>query len=100
LNIQQVSHDYDLPQSKCDGVDANCQSTVMEDKESIAKEQVNVLNAIPKRSIEVAHVKLWQEIFQAPVMVAFFDFDYCGDPEGIFGSYLFKCLHAAHCLAL
>jgi hypothetical protein len=43
------------------------------------KEQIDLLNAIQKHNIGVAHNKLW-EISQVPVMSAFFDFDYCGDP--------------------
>jgi hypothetical protein len=60
---------------------------------AIVKEQINVLNAIPKRNIGIARANL-QAISQVPVMSAFFDFDYCGDPHGIFGSCPFKRLHA------
>jgi hypothetical protein len=52
-----------------------------------------VLNTIPKRNVGIARAKL-QEISQVPVMSAFFDFDYCGDPHGIFGSCPFERLHA------
>jgi hypothetical protein len=41
----------------------------------IVKEQIDVINAIPKRNIGVARDKLW-EISQVPVMSAFFDFDF------------------------
>jgi hypothetical protein len=65
----------------------------MEQIKAIVKEQIDVLNAIPKRNIGVAHDKL-QEISQVPVMSAFFDFDYCGDPHSIIGSCPFERLHA------
>jgi hypothetical protein len=65
----------------------------MEQIKAIVKEQIDVLNAIPKRNIGVARDKL-REISQVPIMSAFFDFDYCGDPHGIFGSCPFKRLHA------
>jgi hypothetical protein len=65
----------------------------MEQIKAIVKEQIDVSNAIPKRNIGVARDKL-REISQVPVMSAFFDFDYCGDPHGIFGSCLFERLHA------
>jgi hypothetical protein len=65
----------------------------MDDIKTIVKEQMDVLNAIPKRNIGVAREKL-QAISQVPVMSAFFDFDYCGDPHGIFGSCPFERLHA------
>jgi hypothetical protein len=65
----------------------------MEDIKAIVSEQVEVLNARPKRNVGVARAKL-QEISQVPVMSAFFDFDYCGDPHGIFGSCPFERLHA------
>jgi hypothetical protein len=57
------------------------------------EEQIDVLNARPRRNIGEARAKL-QEISQVPVMSAFFDFDYCGDPHGIFGSCPFERLHA------
>jgi hypothetical protein len=57
----------------------------MEEIKAIMKEQIDVLNAIPKRNIGVARDKL-REISQVPVMSAFFDFDFCGDPHGIFGN--------------
>ena len=65
----------------------------MEQIKAIVKEQINVLNAIPKRNISVARDKL-REISQVPVMSAFFDFNYCGNPHGIFGSCSFERLHA------
>jgi hypothetical protein len=65
----------------------------MEQIKAIVKEQIDVLNAISKRNIGVAHDKLWH-ISQVPVMSAFFDFDYCGDPHCIFGSCPFERLHA------
>jgi hypothetical protein len=65
----------------------------MEPVKAIVKEQIDVLNAIPKRNIGVVRDK-FRQISQAPVMSTFFDFDYCGDPHGIFGSCLFKWLHA------
>ena len=92
-NIQRVSRDCNLPQSKSDDVDADCQFVIMEDIKAIVSEQVEVLNARPKRNVGVARAKL-QEISQVPVMSAFFDFDYCGDPHGIFGSCPFERLHA------
>jgi hypothetical protein len=92
-NIQRVSRDCNLPQSKSDDVDADCQFVIMEDIKAIVSEQVEVLNARPKRNVGLARAKL-QEISQVPVMSAFFDFDYCGDPHGIFGSCPFERLHA------
>jgi hypothetical protein len=92
-NIQRVSRDCDLPQSKCDDVDGDCQFSIMEDINATVKEQVDVLNAIPKRNVMVSRAML-QKISQVPVMSAFNDFDYCGDPHGIFRSCPFKCLHA------
>jgi hypothetical protein len=65
----------------------------MEQIKAIVKEQIDVLNAIPKCNIGVAHDKL-REISQVCVMSAFFDFDYCGDPYDIFGSCPFEWLHA------
>jgi hypothetical protein len=65
----------------------------MEDIMAIVSEQVEVLNALPRRNVGLARAKL-QEISQVPVMSAFFDFDYCGDPHGIFGSCPFERLHA------
>jgi hypothetical protein len=65
----------------------------MEQIKAIVKEQIDVLNAIPKSNIGVARDTLWQ-ISQVPVMSVFFDFDYCGDPHGIFGRCPFERLHA------
>jgi hypothetical protein len=65
----------------------------MEQIKAIVKEQIDVLNAISKHNIGVARDKL-RQISQVPVMSAFFDFNYCGDPKGIFGSCAFKRLHA------
>jgi hypothetical protein len=92
-NIQRVSRDCNLPQSKSDDVDANCQFVIMNDIKSVVKDQIEVLNARPKRNIGEARAKL-QAISQLPIMSAFFDFDYCGDPHGIFGSCPFEHLHA------
>jgi hypothetical protein len=92
-NLQRVSRDCDLPQSKCDDPDAACDMVEMEQIKAIVKEQIDVLNAVPKRNIGVARDKL-RQISQVPVMSAFFDFDYCGDPHGIFGSCPFERLHA------
>ena len=92
-NIQRVSRDCNLPQSKADDVDANCEFVIMEDIKKIVEEQIEVLNARPKRNIREARAKL-QAISQVPVMSAFFDFDFCGDPHGIFGSCPFERLHA------
>jgi hypothetical protein len=93
LNLQHVSRDCNLPQSKCDDPDATWNMVEMEQIKAIVKEQIDVLNAIPKRNIGVARDKL-REISQVPVMSAFLDFDYCGDLHGIFGSCPFERLHA------
>jgi hypothetical protein len=92
-NIQRVSRDCNLPQSQADDVNANCQFVIMEEIKTIVMEQIDVLNARPRRNIGAARAKL-QEISQYPVLSAFFDFDYCGDPHGIFGSCPFERLHA------
>jgi hypothetical protein len=66
----------------------------MEQIKAIVKEQIDVLNAIPKRNIGVARER---EISQVPVMSAFFDFDYCGDATW----YLWKLsAQAATCMAV
>jgi hypothetical protein len=65
----------------------------MDEIKQIVKDQIDVLNEIPRRDITIARQNL-QSISQVPVMPAFFDFDYCGDPHGIFGSCPFKRLHA------
>jgi hypothetical protein len=92
-NIQRVSRDCDLPQSKADDVDALCHFVNMVEIKEIVNEQIEVLKARPRRNVGMARAKL-QEISQVPVMSAFFDFDYCGDPHGIFGSCPFERLHA------
>jgi hypothetical protein len=53
-NLQRVSRDCDLPQSKCDDPDAACDMVEMEQIKAIVKEQIDVLNAVPKRNIGVA----------------------------------------------
>jgi hypothetical protein len=92
-NIQRVSRDCDLSQSKSDDVDANCDFVNMNDIKAIVSEQIAVLNEHPRRNIGEARKKL-QAISQVPVMSAFFDFDFCGDPHGIFGCCPFERLHA------
>jgi hypothetical protein len=61
----------------------------MEQIKAIVKEQIDILNAFPKRNIGVARDNL-RDISQVPVMSTFFDFDYFGDPHGIFASCPFK----------
>jgi hypothetical protein len=92
-NIKRVSRDCDIPQSECDDPDSTCNFVVMDEIKQIVKDQMDVLNAIPRRDIGEARDNL-REISQVPVMSAFFDFDYCGDPHGIFGSCPFERLHA------
>ena len=53
-----MSRDCDLPQSKADDVDANCEFVIMEDIKKIVEEQIEVLNARPKRNIGEARAKL------------------------------------------
>jgi hypothetical protein len=90
-NIRRVSRDCDMPQSECDDPDAACNFVVMDDIKTIVKEQIEAIDE--KRNVGEAREKL-REISQVPVMSAFFDFDYCGDPHGIFGSCPFERLHA------
>jgi hypothetical protein len=47
-NIQRVSRDCDLSQSKSDDVDANCDFVNMNDIKAIVSEQIAVLNERPK----------------------------------------------------
>jgi hypothetical protein len=47
-NIQRVSQDCDLSQSKSDDVDANCDFVNMNDIKAIVSEQIAVLNELPR----------------------------------------------------
>jgi hypothetical protein len=56
-NLKRVSCDCNLPQSMCDDPDAAYNMVEMEKIKAIVKEQIDVLNAIPKRNIGVARDK-------------------------------------------
>ena len=93
-NIERVSRDCNLKQDRCDDVDASCQFVNIEEIRVKVMQAMDLLNSPNRRGSKKQAHDLLKSISQLPVLSAFYDFDFCGDRHGIFGSCPFERLHA------
>jgi hypothetical protein len=92
-NIQRMYRDCDIHQFYGDDVNAECSFVNMSEIKGIVKEKVGIIKSREYGQVGLACAKL-AKISQLPVISAFFDFNFCGDPHGVFGSCPFERLHA------
>ena len=92
-NIQRMCRDCDIPQSLGDNPLKECHFVNVADIKHEVSECMPLLDARVRGTVGEAQSRL-SAISQLPVWSAFFDFDFCGCPHGIFGSCPFERLHA------
>jgi hypothetical protein len=92
-NIQRMCHDCDISQSLGDNPLNECNFVNVDEIKDVVSECMPLLEARVRGTVGDAQSRL-SAISQLPVWSAFFDFDFCGCPHGIFGSCPFERLHA------
>ena len=92
-NIQRLSRDCNIPQSLGDDPNYVCQFVSVEDIKREVNVCIPILETRTRGTVTDARKRL-ASISQLPVWSAFFDFDFCDCPHGIFGSCPFERLHA------
>ena len=88
-----MCRDCDIPQSLGDDPREECNFVNVSEIKNVVSECIPLLNARVRGTVGEAQSRL-SAISQLPVWSAFFDFDFCGCPHGIFGSCPFEHLHA------
>ena len=92
-NIQRMCRDCDISQSLGDNPLNECNFVNVDEIKDVVSECMPLLEARVRGTVGDAQSRL-SAISQLPVWSAFFDFDFCGCPHGIFGSCPFERLHA------
>jgi hypothetical protein len=88
-----MCRDCDIPQSLGDNPCKECHFVNVADIKHEVSECMPLLDLRVRGTVGQAQSRL-SAISQLPVWSAFFDFDFCGCPHGIFGSCPFERLHA------
>ncbi len=92
-NLQRVTWDCNMPQATCDDADAICEPVVASTIIETVRQAHNDLQLKEHRTVTAARESL-KKISQNDVLSIFFDFDFCDDSQGIFGSAPHELLHA------
>jgi hypothetical protein len=92
-NIQRMSRDCNIPQKEANNVQYDCTFVNAAHIKAEVSQCIEILENGQHGTIGPAEARL-QKISQLPVESAFFKFDFCGCPHGVFASCPFERLHA------